>query len=62
MTPLQLPLLTPLTSPVNLNHPGHYLHWGIVSISVANLVVIATMLLLFGLALVLPFPRGRSAR
>ena len=46
-------------SPVNLNHPGHYLHWGVVQISYANVIVIATMLVLFGLALVLPFPKGR---
>ena len=45
-----------LKAPVDLNHPGHYLHWGVVQISVANLVVIGLMLLLFGLALVLPFP------
>jgi hypothetical protein len=52
---------TLLASPVNLNHPGRYLHWGVIQISYANLVVIAVMLVLFGLALVLPFPKGRSA-
>ena len=51
-----------LSSPVNLNHPGSYLHWGFVQISYANLVVIALMLALFGLALVLPFPKGRVPR
>ena len=50
----------PIASPVNLNHPGHYLHWGVVQVSYANLVVVAIMLVLFGLALILPFPRGKA--
>ena len=45
-------------APVNLNHPGHYVHWGVIQISVANLVVIATMVVLFVLALLVPFIRG----
>jgi hypothetical protein len=49
-----------LASAVDLNGPGHYLHWGIVQISVANALVIVSMLVVFGLALVLPFPRGRG--
>jgi hypothetical protein len=48
-----------LAAPIDLNGPGHYLHWGVVQISVANLVVIALMVLVFVLALLLPFPRGR---
>lgn len=44
---------------VNLNHPGHYVHWGFIQISVANLVVIAVMVVVFGLAVLLPFPGGR---
>ena len=43
-------------SPVNLNGTGHYVHWGVIQISVSNLVVIAVMIVLFALALVLPFP------
>jgi hypothetical protein len=43
-----------------LNGPGHYLHWGVIQISVANLVVIGLMLVLFALAVVLPFPGGSS--
>jgi hypothetical protein len=41
---------------VDLNNPGHYLHWGVVQISVANLVVILVMIVLFVAALLLPFP------
>jgi hypothetical protein len=48
-----------VAAPVNLDHPGHYLHWGVVQISVANLVVIAVMVAVFALAVLLPFPRGR---
>ncbi len=57
-----LPIRMLLASPVNLNHPGHYLHWGVIQVSYANLVVVATMLVLFALALVLPFPKGRDPR
>jgi hypothetical protein len=47
------------TLAVNLNHPGHYVHWGVIQISVANLVVIGLMIVIFVLAIVLPFPKGR---
>ena len=47
---------------VNLNHPGDYLHWGVISISLANLIVIGVMLLLFVLALLLPFPGKKRSR
>jgi hypothetical protein len=48
---------------VNLNHPGHYIHWGFIQMSVANLVVIALMVLVFIAALVVPFRRhGGSER
>ena len=46
---------------INLNHPGHYIHWGVIQISVANLVVIAVMLAVFIAAILLPFP-GRRRR
>jgi len=39
---------------------GHYLHWGVISVSVTNLLIVVAMLVLFGLALVVPFP-GRRA-
>jgi hypothetical protein len=47
-----------LAAPVNLNHPGRYVHWGVIQISVANLIVILVMIVLFVLALFLPFPKG----
>jgi uncharacterized membrane protein len=50
------------TSAVDLNHTGHYLHWGVIQLSVANLVVIGIMIVIFALAVVLPFPKGRGRR
>jgi len=44
---------------VNLNHPDHYLHWGFILISVANLIVIAILVVLFVLAIALPFLKTR---
>lgn len=40
---------------------GHYLTWGVLSISVANALVIAVMLVVFVLALVVPFGRQHGA-
>jgi hypothetical protein len=48
-----------LAAVVNLDPPGRYLHWSIFTVSVANLVLIAVMVVIFGLALLLPFP-GRN--
>ncbi len=44
-----------------MDHPGMYVHWGVVQISLANLVVIGLMLLVFVVALLAPFP-GRRRR
>ena len=46
---------------IDLNQPGSYLNWNIFTISVANLVLIAVMVAIFGAALLLPFP-GRHSR
>lgn len=37
----------------------HFLTWGPIQISVANLVMIGIGLALFALAIALPFPKGR---
>jgi hypothetical protein len=50
------------TDAVDLNHTGHYLHWGVIQLSVANLVVIGAMIVIFVAALLLPFPKGRNKR
>jgi hypothetical protein len=52
--------MRPVASPINLNHPGHYLHWGFIQLSLANLVVIAAMLVVFAVALVLRLPKDRD--
>jgi hypothetical protein len=48
---------------IDLNQPGSYLHWNVFTVSVANLVLIAVMVAIFGAALLLPFPgrRGHQA-
>ncbi len=48
------------SAPINLDHPGTYLHWSIFTVSVANLCLIAVMVVIFGAALLLPFPKGRT--
>lgn len=41
---------------------GSYVHWGVIQISVTNLAIIGVMLLVFVLAIVLPFPGNRRER
>ena len=40
---------------------GRYLHWGVVSISLTNFLIIVGMVVVFLLALVLPFPGGHES-
>jgi hypothetical protein len=54
------PLRTMAAGPINLDHPGTYLHWSIFTVSVANLCLIAVMVVIFGAALLLSFPKGRT--
>ena len=42
---------------VNLSGTGRYVHWGFIQISVANLVVIALMLVVFAGAILVPYRR-----
>jgi len=42
----------------DLNGPGHYFQWSILTISEANLIVVALMLLIFLLAIIVPFSKG----
>ena len=41
-----------------MDSPTTYFHWGFILISLPNLLVIVGMVLLFAVALVLPFPHG----
>src|SRR5215475_9521813 len=45
---------------INLDQPGTYLHWSILTVSVANLVLIAVMVIIFAVALLVPFPKART--
>jgi hypothetical protein len=47
---------------VDLSSPGTYLHWNIFTVSEANLVLILVMLVIFGAALLVPFPVGKHDR
>jgi len=40
---------------------GSYLHWGVISISTTNLLIIVAMVVLFVLAILLPFPGADEA-
>lgn len=47
----------------DLNHPAHTVNWEFIHLSVANVVVIGLMLIVFALAIALPFPgAARRAR
>ena len=46
----------------NLNHPAHVVHWHFIQLSVANIVVIVAMLVVFALAIALPFPGAARRR
>jgi hypothetical protein len=50
-----------MAAPLNLNHVGHYVTWGVIQVSAANLVVVAAMVVVFVLALLLPVPGGRQS-
>jgi hypothetical protein len=46
----------------NLNHPAHVVHWGFFQMSISNLIVIILMIVIFALAVLLPFPGSRRRR
>ena len=49
---------------LNLNHPANTVHWHFFTMTVSNVVVIVLMLVVFGLAVLVPFPgaarKGRA--
>ncbi len=47
---------------LNLNHPAHTMDWNFIHLSVANVVVIGLMLVVFVLAILLPFPGAANRR
>jgi hypothetical protein len=51
-----------LAAVFNLNHPAHTVDWHFIHLSVANVVVIGLMFVVFALALMLPFPGSERRR
>jgi hypothetical protein len=51
-----------LAAVFNLNHPSHVVHWHFFQMSVANIVVLGVMLVVFVLAIALPFPGAARRR
>lgn len=45
-----------LAAVFNLNHPAHTVDWSFIHLSVANVIVIVVMLVVFALVIALPFP------
>ncbi len=45
---------------IDLNHPSHVLQWSFINITLANLIVIAVMVVIFMAALLMPFPHRAS--
>jgi len=39
---------------------GRYIHWGVVQLSLTNLLIIVGMIVVFVLALIVPFPGGNE--
>jgi hypothetical protein len=62
MSIAQAALQVPASGSGRMVEATHYFHWGVVQISLANLLVIAAMVVIFILALVLPFPHGSADR
>lgn len=56
------PGATVLAAVFNLNHPAHTVDWNFIHLSVANVVVIVLMFVVFLLALLLPFPGATRRR
>lgn len=55
------PMSLLLGAVVDLNHPGKYIHWGFFQMSLANFLVIVAMVVVFILAVALPFPKGKRS-
>jgi hypothetical protein len=43
-----------------MDSPANYFHWGFILISMPNLLVIGGMVVLFAIALVVPFPHAEE--
>ena len=55
-------LLATLAAIFNLNHHATDIHWHFIQLSLSNLLVVIVMLVVFVLAIALPFPGHRADR
>ncbi len=46
----------------HMNTPAYVIHWGVIQITLANLIVILLMIAVFVAAVLIPFPKGRRNR
>ena len=53
LTSFALPAASPLSG------KAHYLDWGVIQISLTNVIIIVVMVLLFAAAVLVPFPHSR---
>jgi hypothetical protein len=44
----------------NLNSHATYLHWNFIDVSLSNVLVVVAMLVVFAVAILAPFPHGRT--
>ena len=51
-----------LAALINLDKPGVFLHWGVIQISLANVIVIGLMVAVFLLAIFIHFDRKSRRR
>jgi hypothetical protein len=64
------PIFSSLTQAVHMNSlaaapladpaSGTYIHWSVINISLTNALIILGMIVVFALAILLPFPRASS--
>ena len=60
MPAIALVLGTLFGSLIDLNKPGNYVHWGFIQMSYGNLIVIILMVIVFLLAIFIPFKTHKS--
>ena len=60
MQALALVFGTLFGSIIDLNKPGHYIHWGFIQMSYGNLIVIILMVIVFFAAILIPFKSHNS--
>ena len=46
----------------HMDKPAYVIHWGVLQITLANLIVILLLVAVFAAAVLLPFPKGRRHR